>query len=356
MINGSAIVLTNGWLKERHAKTAHGLLRGSQRFKILGIVDPVFAGKTTREIFPFLNTDIPVFKEVSQSLEKLSEKPDYCIIGVALHGGILPTSFRKEIIQAMQGGISIVSGLHTQINDDPEFRAIAQEYQVDLIDVRKPPPLEQRYFWRGHSLEIKTPRIALLGMDCVIGKRTTGNILKDTCEKNGIRTEFIYTGQTGWMQGLRYGFIFDATVNDFISGEIERQITLCHEEADPELILIEGQSSLRNPSGPCGSEFILSGNCKGVILQHAPGRKYFDGMEDLKIAIPSVKEEVDLIKYYGARTLAITLNEENISENKLQEYQGKLQKKLSIPVVRPLNGELQELLPVIREYVDQYAK
>lgn len=355
MIKGSAIVLTNGWLKERHAKTAHGLLRGSQRFKILGIVDPVFAGKTTAEILPFINADVPVFEDVSESLAKLSEKPDYCIIGVALHGGILPKSFRKEILKAIQGRISVVSGLHTQINDDLEFRALAQEYKVDLIDVRKPPPLKNRHFWSGQSLEIKTPRIALLGMDCVIGKRTTGNILKETCEKNGIRTEFIYTGQTGWMQGLKFGFIFDATVNDFISGEIENQIMLCHEEAKPELILIEGQSSLRNPSGPCGSEFILSGNCKGVILQHAPGRKYFDGMEDLKIEIPAVEEEVELIRYYGARTLAITLNEENISQSRLLEYQVKLQEKLSIPVIRPLNGEVKELVPVIREYMGQHA-
>jgi len=354
MVNGTAIVLTNGGLKERHAKTAHGLLRGSQRFTLMGIIDPEYAGKNTGDIFPELETHIPIFKAVSEAVEKLPQKPAFCIIGVALHGGILPTSFRKEIIQAIKCGISIVSGLHTQINDDPEFHNLSQKYQVKLIDVRKPPPLEQRHFWSGESLKIKTPRIAILGMDCVIGKRTTGNLLRQICEGHGIRTEFIYTGQTGWMQGLKYGFVFDATVNDFISGEIERQIIQCYEESHPDLILIEGQSSLRNPSGPCGSEFILSGNCKGVVLQHAPGRIYYDGMEELKITIPAVEEEVDLIRYYGAKTLAITLNEENISETQMKLCQQELQKKLSIPVVRPLNGELPEILSVIRRFLKEY--
>jgi uncharacterized NAD-dependent epimerase/dehydratase family protein len=101
-------------------------------------------------------------------------------------------------------------------------------------------------------------------MDCAVGKRTTGTLLLELCRKNGIKAEMIYTGQTGWMQGLKHGFIFDATVNDFISEEIERVIIECDRESSPDLILIEGQSSLRNPSGPCGSDILLSGDVKGL--------------------------------------------------------------------------------------------
>ena len=76
------------------------------------------------------------------------------------------------------------------------------------------------------------------------------------------------------------------------------------------MILIEGQSSLRNPSGPCGAEFLLSGNCKGVLLQHAPGREYFDGLENLESLIPPIEEEIELITkpiYFGLDWISIVL-------------------------------------------------
>ena len=172
----------------------------------------------------------------------------------------------------------------------------------------------------------------------------------EMCREQGIRTEMIYTGQTGWMQGYPHGLIFDSTVNDFIGGEIERAIVSCAKESKPELILIEGQSSLRNPSGPCGSEFLLSGNAKGVILQHIPGRKHF---EDTPTPIPSVESEIALIKSYGAEVLAITLNEQGMSEVDMKAYQQSLQESLGIPVVRPLKEGVEKLLPAIQHFMQQ---
>ena len=190
-----------------------------------------------------------------------------------------------------------------------------------------------------------------MGTDCAIGKRTTSRFVWETCNANGIKTEMIFTGQTGWMQGYRHGFIFDATPNDFIGGEIERVIMECDRESSPDLILIEGQSSLMNPSGPCGSEFLLSGNVKGVILQHAPARIYFEDLEDVGCLIPPLEKEIELIRMFGAEVLAITLNEENMDNSKMRTYQKQLEGKLSIPVTRPLKNGIEPLIPVIREFI-----
>ena len=77
---------------------------------------------------------------------------------------------------------------------------------------------------------------------------------------------------------------------------------------NPDLILLEGQSSLRNPSGPCGSELLCSAMAKGVILQYAPKQKYFLADYDRKIlSIPPIEEELELIKLYGSKTLALTI-------------------------------------------------
>ncbi|MBN2366098.1 MAG: DUF1611 domain-containing protein [Calditrichaeota bacterium] len=352
MVNGTAIILTGGWLPENHAKTAHGLLRKSERFSIKGVVDPVYAGKSTGEILKNDFFDVPVYKSIDETLQKLREKPQFCIIGVAVHGGKLPDSFRREIEIALQNNLSVVSGLHTYLSEDPHFKKLAAWNDCQLIDVRKPRPVCDLRFWTGEIYSVPAPRIAMLGMDCVIGKRTTARILMEMLRSNGIKTELIYTGQTGWMQGLKYGFIFDATVNDFIGGEIERAVLECYRAEKPDLILIEGQSSLRNPSGPCGSEFILSGDCKGVILQHAPGRIFFDGMEKLKYRIPDVEDELKLIEHYGARPIAITLNEQGMDEVGLEKYRLRLEKSTRLPVLRPLKNQLSGLLPAIHTFIE----
>lgn len=353
MVKKTAIVLTNGWLKKLQGKTAHGLLRGSDRFEILSLVDPVYFGKNAGEFLDGKPLDIPIYATVEETLKKLPNKPVYCIVGVALHGGILPETLRFEIIQAMKNGLSIISGLHSYLSDDEEFSQIAREFEVEIIDIRKPRPTKELRFWNGQIYKVKTPRIAMLGIDCAIGKRTTGKLVMEMCRRNGIKTEMIFTGQTGWMQGFKHGFIFDATLNDFIGGEIERAILECDQESSPDLILIEGQASLQNPSGTCGSELLLSGNIKGVILQHSPGRKFFEGFEYLEKPLPSIEKEIELIQLYGAKTLAVTLHEEGMNNQKFKKYQTEMNIKLGIPVIRPLTEGVEKLLPTIKEYMKQ---
>lgn len=352
MKSGTAIVLTNGWLAHIEAKTCHGLLRGSDRFSVVAVVDKNHPGEDACKVSNVSNREaVPVYADIAEALEKLPERPDFCIVGVAVHGGYLPDEIRQDLLFAAKQGISPVNGLHSFLSNDPEFLALAEEKNLEIIDVRKPRTFEELRFWSGDIYSVKAPRIAVLGTDCAIGKRTTCSYLLDLCQQNDIQAEMIYTGQTGWMQGYKYGFIFDSTLNDFISGEIEREILKCDREASPEVILIEGQSSLRNPSGPCGSEFIISGHARGVILHHAPSRKYYDGAEYPPGLMPPVETEVALIRALGAETLAITLNESGMPEAEITSYQNELREKLGIPVVRPLKDGLSGLLPVIQSYI-----
>lgn len=93
-------------------------------------------------------------------------------------------------------------------------------------------------------------------------KEVLSDFLLDGCKAAGLKAEMIFTGQTGWMQSGKYGFVLDSTYNDFVSGELEHAIVACYEHEKPDVIFLEGQSSLRNPSGPCGSELLISGNAK----------------------------------------------------------------------------------------------
>lgn len=350
MEKSTAIVLTHGMLASANAKTCHGLLRGSERFEVLAVIDYQHAGSDAGEVMDGNKLGIPVFASVAEYKNAGLPMPKYCVVGVALHGGLLPDDFREELYTAISLGVSIVCGLHTFLSDDPYFKVLAEKHRVELIDVRKPRPRQTLRFWTGDIFSVTTPKIAVLGTDCALGKRTTCRMLMESCRRHDIAAEMIYTGQTGWMQGYPHGFIFDSTVNDFISGEIERVIVECAAESNPDLILIEGQSALRNPNGPCGSEFILSGNVKGVVLQHAPGRTCYDSTDT---PIPPISSEIELIGFYGAKVLAVTLNEENMSDADIEEYRRETEVKLGIPVVRPLKEGVDRLIPVIREFMAQ---
>ena len=352
-IQGTAVVITNGLLGDLHAKTAHGLIRGTSRFKILGVIDYNYAGRDAGEVLDGRIRNIPVFESIEDFLSKCEEKPQFAIIGGAFEGGILPDDWRKEVLNAIKNGLDIVCGLHQYLSDDAEFREASQKYGIELLDIRKPPPISELHFWSGEIFSVKASIIAVLGIDCAVGKRTTAKFLTDTCNKNGIKTEMIYTGQTGWMQGYKYGFMFDATPNDFVSGELEKVILDCVKESSPDLIIIEGQSGLRNPSGPCGSELILSANAKGVILQYAPFQKYYEGLEDLGCLLPAVEDEIELMRMYGARTLAVALNPAGGTDSDLISYQKEKLEELNIPFIRPLHESLDSLLPVIRDFIKE---
>ena len=86
-------------------------------------------------------------------------------------------------------------------------------------------------------------------------------------------------------------------------------------------------------------------------MQHAPGRRCFNGTEHLNCVFPPVEEEIELIRFYGARTLAVALKEEDWGDAKMKSYQKELSDKLSIPVVRPLKEGVEKLLPSVREFI-----
>ena len=169
--------------------------------------------------------------------------------------------------------------------------------------------------------------------------------------KAGYKAEMVYTGQTGWMQGAKYGFVFDSTLNDFISGEMEHAVVTCYHEAKPDIIFIEGQSSLRNPSGPAGSEWIVSAAADAVVLQHNPARKQYKDMEFYPAYLPALRDEIALIKIFGAPTAAVTINSAKMTPQEARAAVQQYERELGIPVVLPLEDGVDSLTPVFEKMI-----
>ena len=341
-----ALILANGLFDSVFAKTTHGLLRGPSRYTILGVIDPNHAGQDAGRILDGQHRNIPVFHSIAEALRLTSVRPTHCVVGVATVGGALPDALRTELLAAASAGLTLVNGLHYLLADDPE---ISEQATAGIIDLRKPRRASELTFWTGEILSVRSPRVAVLGMDCAIGKRTTAMLLRTALRAQGISAEMIYTGQTGWLQGLRYGFIFDSTLNDFVSGELERAILACASEMNPDVILLEGQSGLRNPAGPAGSEFICSARAAGVILQHAPARSHFEDFEYLDCPLPPLSEEIELVRLLGSQVWAISLFTRGLDDTQSSQIAEELEACHGLPVVRPLEDGVGRLAATVRE-------
>ena len=348
-----AVLLTAGLYATPNGKTAHGLVRGPSRYRVLALVDDASAGRDAGELLDGVTRGIPIAATLAGALAAAPGKPDVAVIGVATHGGVLTPELRDLVRDSIAAGLGIVNGLHTFVSEDAELASLAERRGVEIIDVRKPKPRSQLRFWSGEIGRVRAPRVAVLGTDCALGKRTTCQAVAAACRAAGLRAEIVYTGQTGWLQGLEHGFILDSTVNDFVSGELEGAILDCDRAASPDVILLEGQSALRNPSGPCGAELLLSGGARGVLLQHAPARRYFDGTEELGYEIPPVRTEIELIAYYGARVLALTLNDSGLPTAERESARRGLEAAAGVPALYPLDPrEAAALVPLVKAYLE----
>jgi uncharacterized NAD-dependent epimerase/dehydratase family protein len=353
MQKGNAIVITAGYLDSSNGKTAHGLIRGTDRFNIVGVVDHKHAGKDAGEVLDGKKRNIPVYATIADFVRDGKVKAEYCVLGVATKGGVIPDSLRVMLREALENNFHLVNGLHDYVSDHTDLAELARSRGLQLIDVRKPKKFKDLHFWSGKISTVHCPKIAVLGTDCALGKRTTTRFLTEAMRKAGYKAEMIYTGQTGWMQGAKYGFIFDSTLNDFISGEMEHAIVQCWEEVKPDIIFIEGQSSLRNPSGPAGAEWIVSAAANGVVLQHNPARKQYKDMEFYPAYLPDPKDEIELIRIYGAPTVALMINTMKMSLQDARDYAARYQQTLGIPTLLPLEDGVDALIPIFKDMIDK---
>ena len=355
MQKSNAIVITAGYLDTNSGKTAHGLIRGTERFNIIGVIDNKNAGKDAGEVLDGKKRNIPVFASIPEFAAHSKEKAVYCIIGVATKGGVIPETLRNMLKEGLEHGYGLINGLHEYISDIPELADLAKAKGLEIVDVRKPKKFKDLHFWSGKIRNVKCPKVAVLGTDCALGKRTTTRFLVEAMRAAGYKAEMIYTGQTGWMQGAKYGLVFDSTLNDFISGEMEHAIVQCWEEQKPDIMFIEGQSSLRNPSGPAGAEWIVSAEATSVVLQHNPARKQYKDMEFYPAYIADPKDEIALIKMYGADTVALTINTAKMDQQQARDYATKYEKDLNIPVILPLEDGVEQLIPVFKKLIEKAA-
>jgi len=349
-IEGSAIVYCEGSLSTTYGKTAHGLIRRSKRFQVKTIIDSECAGKDAGEIIDGKPCGIPVAKNLSDAIALCKgDTPKFFVFGMAPDGGKLAKEHRSTVCEALKAGLNIVAGLHEHLSEDPEFAALGKTHGVTIYDIRKSPPRDQLHGFTGDIKNVRGSRIAVLGTDSAIGKRTTAWKIQEAMQAQGVAAEMIGTGQTGWLQGARYGIILDALINDFIPGELENAILQASKEVDPDYYVIEGQGSLLNPAYPSGLEIIAASRPSAIVLQHAPARLEYDGFPGFPIQ--DLAKQIKLIEMLaGDGTVkAITINHENLSEAETNQWCAKIEEETGLITRDVLRGNAKDLLPALMQ-------
>ena len=346
-----AVILAEGAFQTPRAKVAHGLVRGTSRFDIRAVVDSTCSGSDAGMLLDCRPTGVHVVADLdgARALATGHRRPA-AILGVAPHGGRLDPGLHTLIVQTLRHGFDIVSGLHDFLCDDPVIAPLAARLGATLTDVRKPPSDRPLRYWTGEVTDLRATRIAVLGTDCMVGKRTTSRLLVAALREAGTSAEMIHTGQTGWMQGSRYGIVLDSIPCDFVAGEIEGAMLACAAEADPDIMVLEGQSGLRNPAGSgAGSRGIMiAGDSHAVVLQHSPARKYFDGLEDRGFRIPDIADEVSLLERFDRPVVAVTINTQGMEPGSIDTECARLEERLGRPVVAPFEHGLSRLVEIVR--------
>ncbi|MEO0926432.1 MAG: DUF1611 domain-containing protein [Cyanobacteria bacterium J06643_13] len=324
-------------------KTAAGLVRHSETYNIVGIIDSYLAGKDAGEQLDDQKNNIPIFANLQSALDNLSDIPHCYIYGKAPLDATLSIAERALILEAMTKGMDIINGLHEFFSEDPEFIEVANQWGVEIRDIRKPPQLKDLHVFTGQIAKVTVPVIAILGTDCACGKMTTAVELNKALNNLGIKSVLIATGQTAIMQGAKYGVSIDALVSQFVIGEIEHAVVRAFERENPDIILVEGQSSVSHPAFMSSVGILKGCMPDGIILQHPPSRKF--RCDFPLLPMPSIVSEIRLIKAISqSQVIAIALSHENLTETEIQKTIKGYEDRLLLPTTDVLTYGCDKLI------------
>lgn len=312
--DGDAIVFCQGGFASTHGKTAHGLVRRTSRYRVVAVIDSRLEGQDAGMVLDGRAAGIPICRNVRSALETARSRgtpATHFVMGLSPDGGRLPGKFRPDVIQALNSGLHVDSGLHDFLSEDRELARLAEKHSVRIRDVRKPPPRSKLHSFTGRIEQVGCLKVAVLGTDSAVGKRTTAWLLVDALKAAGQPAVMIGTCHTAWMQGTRYGIVLDSLANDFVAGELEHAVVTAWEKDSPKAVVIQGHGSLLSPARPGGLEILSATRPDLVVLQHAPARKAYQGSPGYPIH--PLRKQIRAIEFLSDKpVVAITINHQGL--------------------------------------------
>jgi uncharacterized NAD-dependent epimerase/dehydratase family protein len=339
------LILAEGRSGDPHyGKTARGILRYAPD-PTVAILDSTHAGET--------HEGVPVVATVEEALRF---EPTTAVVGVATQGGRFPRAWRELLKSCIANGLDLESGLHEFVGDDAELKALAEQHDVELRDLRRPPA--DLSVPTGENLELPA-RIALtVGSDCAIGKKTVALELDLEARRRGLRSVFVPTGQTG-IAIAGWGIAVDAVVSDFLAGAAERLVVEGHRRGG-ELLFVEGQGSLSHPAYSGVTLGLIHGSAPhAFVLCHKAGAMEIEGYPGYPL--PSLRELIDLheriaLPLRPARVACLALNTADLDEDAARAAIAEAAGETGLPADDPVRFGAGALLDAVLTALDTQAE
>jgi uncharacterized NAD-dependent epimerase/dehydratase family protein len=364
------IILAQGCFGESASKLALGVLRYGA-WPILAVIDSTRAGQTVREATGIPST-APVVPSLQSAMDFYHNKPEApqakaLLLGTAPPGGQLPAEWLPIIKQAIEAGLHIINGLHFFLSENPQLVSLAQQYGVQLWDVRDPD-----YYGEGKfkTITLRKPRpanvrvITMVGTDCAVGKMHTALELHKSAHQAGVSTAFVATGQTGILI-TGHGVPLDRVIGDFMAGAVE---TCINEEIarleslrprETHWIFVEGQGSLVHPAYSGVTLALLHGsNPDAMILCHKSGMRTVRHYPNLPLpSLPQFISMYELAAAYSrevqlpkARILGIAINTVDFKVSEAMAYLEKSTQKTGLTSVDPVRQGSKALWKALQSH------
>ena len=345
-LGSTAIVYCEGQFGAQDGKTANGLVRRSDKYEVLSVIDKEQAGLDAGMVLDGTPNGLPILRDLAEAVVDAGRVPDYFIFGIAPASGLLSPAQREVVLDAIARGMHIVNGLHEFLNDDAEFVAASLIANVTIIDVRRPKDKKDLRLFSGRIFNVTCPRIAVLGTDGAIGKRTTATLLTQALNDRGIKAVMVGTGQTSLMQGSKYGVALDALVPQFCSGEVEAAVVDAFEHEDPDVIIVEGQGALSHPAYLTSAHILRGSRPQAVIVQHAPKRVMLGDFP--MVPVPTPASEIALIEAFAdTKVIGLTINHEHMTDAEIDAAIVGYELELGIPATDALTRPLDRLVDMV---------
>jgi uncharacterized NAD-dependent epimerase/dehydratase family protein len=255
------------------------------------------------------------------------------IVGTTNRGGVLGEGWDKLLVQAMELGMDLASGLHHRLADIPSLRDAAQRYGRRIADVRHP----TREFPIGNGIKRPGKRLLTVGTDCSIGKMFAALAIEKEMRGRGLKADFRATGQTGILIAGD-GISIDAVVSDFVAGAVE---FLCPANDADHWDVIEGQGSLFHASYAGVTLALIHGaQPDALVVCHEPTRPHMRGLPgyklpDLKLCIDRNVEAARLTNP-AAGCVGISVNTSGLDGAAARDHLRQTEDRLGLPCVDPM--------------------
>lgn len=266
------------------------------------------------------------------------------VIGVANRGGIISAAWKKVLVEALEMGFDIASGLHNLLREERELVAAAQTHGGELHDVRI--PTDAYPIANGKVRSGK--RCLAVGTDCSVGKMYTALCMEKEMRARGMKATFRATGQTGILI-TGSGVPLDAVIADFMAGSVEY---LTPDNDADHWDLIEGQGSLYHVSySGVTMALVHGGQPDALILCTEPTRAHMRGLPEYQQ--PSLEELRDTaltlarVGNPNCKVVGISVNTQHLSDADATAHCAAVEKRMGLPTVDPFRHGAARLVDAL---------